>query len=108
VATAPAAQAVDVGRRAATAPRRSLDDVVVVQLVQHRELAEVGRGWRGGALGGRGQGPLGFAPTVLLVRFGHIYAVALEKLGALWGDKEKEMANISGCGSRSVYNKLRH
>jgi len=108
LAPAAAAQAVHVGRRAPTAARRALDDVVVVQLVEHRQLAKVGGGRRSGALGGRGQGALRLAPAVLLVGLGHIYAVPLEELGALWDDKSGEIANISGCDSGSVHNKLRH
>lgn len=78
------AQAVDIGRRAAAAARRSLDDIVVVQLVEHRQLAEIGGRRRSGALGGRDEEALRLAAPVLLVRLGHIYAVALEEVGALW------------------------
>lgn len=90
------AQAQDVGRRAPAAPRRSLYDVVVVQLVQHRQLAQIGPGrLRGhGALGGRGEESLRLAPPVLLVGLGHIYAVALEELGTLQGiEGERERGN---------------
>lgn len=68
-------------RRAATTARSSLDDVVVVQLMQHRQLTEIRR--RRGALRNGRIETLRFAALVLLIGFGHIYAVAFEELGAL-------------------------
>lgn len=98
VGTAQAAMAI--GRRAATAARCSLDDVVVVQLVQHGQLTQICSGRS--ALRDGGEEALWLAALVLLVGFGHIYAVAFEKLGAL---QKRKWINIS---VRSASNKLQH
>lgn len=80
---------VDISRRAATAACGSLDDVVVVQLMEHRQLTEIRR--RRGALRDGREEALRLAALVLLVGLGHIYAVAFEKLGALQKEMEKHL-----------------
>jgi len=79
-------------RRASTTPCRTLYNIVVVQLMQHRQLTEIRR--RRGALRNWSIETFGLAAFVFLIRLGYIYAVAFKKLGALQMKKWKWI-NIS-------------